>query len=417
MSRCTPKWSCFSASVGLVIVMAATIGCGLTSASGPIASVGDDSADNTKARDSEGAPPSNMAHTNWPVYRGDAQARGVAPCDLPERPELLWQFRVEGGAFEATPVILDGTIYIGDLDGKLYALDLATGDKRWEFTAPSGIGFNASPAVRDGLVYVGDLFGQFYAVHADTGKLAWQYQAQAEINSSANFHGDHVLFGSQDATLYCLKAKTDKPEGELVWSYQIGDQIRCSPTIVEGRVFLAGCDGVLHIVDVTKGEKIDGVDIEGPTGATPAALGDRVFFGTESGTFFAVDWKEARIAWRFDDQASAMPIRGAPAVTDSLVIVGGQNRRVYAFDPEKGGDPVWEFATKQRVDGSPVVVGQRVFVGSADGRLYALNLMDGKESWQFEGEGGFLGSPAVADNRLVIATDRGVVYCLGEKRN
>jgi outer membrane protein assembly factor BamB len=78
---------------------------------------------------------------------------------------------------------------------------------------------------------------------------------------------------------------------------------------------------------------------------------------------------------------------------------------------------VWEFATKQRVDGSPVVVGQRVFVGSADGRLYALNLMDGKESWQFEGEGGFLGSPAVADNRLVIATDRGVVYCLGEKRN
>jgi outer membrane protein assembly factor BamB len=56
-----------------------------------------------------------------------------------------------------------------------------------------------------------------------------------------------------------------------------------------------------------------------------------------------------------------------------------------------------------------------VFVGAADGRLLALDLKTGKELWQHQATGGFTGSPAIADGRLVIATDRGEVLCLGAK--
>ena len=63
-----------------------------------------------------------------------------------------------------------------------------------------------------------------------------------------------------------------------------------------------------------------------------------------------------------------------------------------------------------------MIVGSRVFVGAADGRLYALDLKDGKQMWEYQATGGFTGSPAVADGKLVIATDRGVVYCFGAKQ-
>jgi outer membrane protein assembly factor BamB len=188
------------------------------------------------------------ADTDWPIFRGDSQATGVARSTLPDRLELLWRFTVPKGAFEGTPAIVDGVVYLGDLDGKLYALDLATGKQRWVQTFEGG--FTASPSVRDGLLYLGDYDGRFYCVRTEDGQLVWQHEAQAEIDGSANFFEDRVLFGSQDATLYCLKAKT----GELVWKHTVEDQIRCSPTIVEGRCFVAGCDGLLHIINVRDGQ-------------------------------------------------------------------------------------------------------------------------------------------------------------------
>ena len=73
---------------------------------------------------------------------------------------------------------------------------------------------------------------------------------QAEIDACANFYKGNVLVGSQDATLYCFGART----GKVIWKHQIEDQIRGSPTVVEDRCFVAGCDGKLHIIDLKTGK-------------------------------------------------------------------------------------------------------------------------------------------------------------------
>ncbi len=343
--------------------------------------------------------------SDWPMFRGDSKATGVARTELPEQLELLWRFTVPKGAFEGTPAIVDGVVYLGDLDGNFYALDLATGEKRWVQTFEAG--FTASPSVRDGLLYIGDFYGQFYCLSTEDGTLVWQYDTEAEIDGSANFFQDRVLFGSQDATLYSLHAKT----GELVWKHTVDDQIRCSPTIVEGRCFVAGCDGLLHIINVEDGQPIATVPIGSPTGVTPAAWGDKVFFGAENGTFLCVDWRKEELAWTFKDDRT-QSFRSCPAVTDQRVVFGGRDRTVRALHPETG-ELVWRFSARQRVDSSPVIVGQRVFVAVGDGRIHALDLDSGEELWQYETGNGFTGSPAVADGKLVIADDRGIVYCFG----
>ncbi|HUT11966.1 MAG TPA: PQQ-binding-like beta-propeller repeat protein, partial [Thermoguttaceae bacterium] len=61
----------------------------------------------------------------WPLFRGDGPGTGVAGAALPEKLELLWTFSVDGGGFESTAAIADGTVYAGCTDGKLYAVDLA----------------------------------------------------------------------------------------------------------------------------------------------------------------------------------------------------------------------------------------------------------------------------------------------------
>jgi outer membrane protein assembly factor BamB len=350
-----------------------------------------------------------LAHSSdWPVFRGDAQATGVARGHLPAKLELLWTFSTAKGGFESTAAIVDGGVYIGSTDGNLYALDLATGKKRWEFATP--LGFSASAAVQGGRVYIGDTDGKFYCIDAANGKKLWDYATDGEINSSANFHAGHVLFGSQDSYLYCLNAES----GKLVWKYQSPNQIRCSPVVADDRGFVAGCDGSLHIIDLTKGTEAGAVKIDSPTGNTPAAMDGNVFVGTEGNSFFAVDPKRAKILWQYEAREHRAAYRSSAAVTPAAVIVGSRDKQIHALSP-KNGRPLWSFATKGRVDSSPVVVGDRVFVGSGDGRVYAIDIKSGAKLWQFEAGGAVIASAAVADGRLVIGNDSGQLYCFGAK--
>jgi outer membrane protein assembly factor BamB len=368
--------------------------------------------DGTAATDST-ASAANAAGKNWPMFRGNELATGVAQGRLPANLSLLWKFEVDGGAFEGTAAIVDGVVYLGDLDGKVYALGLADGKPKWEYAVDSG--FPAPPAVRDGRLYIGDYDGRLHCLDIKNGRMLWTYQTGAEINSSVNFYKDYVIAGSQDSSLYCLKTKIENQEqkGELVWKHAIDDQIQCSPTVVDNRCFVAGCDAKLHIINLDNGEEVAAVEIDGPTNVTPAVLGDYVYFGTMGGMQYAVHWKEAETAWTFEEERR-QEIRSSPAVTDSLVVFGSRGKMIYALD-RKSGTEVWKFTARGRFDGSPVIVGDRAFIGASDGRIYGLNLKSGAMVWEYEAVGGFTASPAVADGRMVIASDRGAVYCFGAK--
>ena len=349
----------------------------------------------------------------WHVFRGDALSSGVAKEALPDDLEVLWEYKVPKGAFDGTANITQAvdsdeqTVYIGDLDGMLFAFDLKTGEKKWEYKTP--ISFSSSAAYRDGRIFIGDIDGIFYCVSTE-GKLLWKYETGGEISSSANFYKGNVLVGSQDSNLYLLNAET----GELIWKHQTPDQIRCSATVAGDNAFVAGCDGFLHVVNLQDGTELGSVDIKSPTGSTQAAHGYSVSFDTEQAEFRAVNWKTVKGTWAFSDDKGQAAVRGCAAVNKDHVVFGARNRQVYSLNPVTG-DQNWTVTLKAKVDSSPIIAGDKVYVGSTDGRFYVLSLKDGSTIWEKQFNGAFLSSPAAAFGKLVIATDRGVVYCLGKK--
>jgi outer membrane protein assembly factor BamB len=353
------------------------------------------------------ADESKTRRNEWPLFHGNPLQTGIAAGSLPDKLAILWKFKTKD-SIEGAAAIVDGTVYVGSMDENLYALDLKSGEKKWEYKAGS---IKASPSFADGAVYVGNADGVFHCVDAATGQKRWTHDTGAEITSGANFTNNAVLYGSGDETMYCL----DKTGKEL-WKFKVpGGPVLGSPAIVGQRTFAAGCDSSLHVIDTANGTEVGtALELGGQVGATVAVDGDELFVATMSNQVLGINWKKGEILWKFESAERHQPFFASPALTDKLVIAGSRDKFVHALD-RKTGREIWSFGTRGKVDGSPVVAGSRVYVGSFDKRLYVLDLNTGTPVESFDLGSEIAGTPAVAGGCLVIGTTEGMVYCLGAK--
>jgi outer membrane protein assembly factor BamB len=363
----------------------------------------------------------------WPMARGCLGGTGRSAATFALPLVEAWHREFDGTAFGAVPVVADGVVYLGDLDGTFRAVSLADGTDRWSFAAKDA-GFTSAAAIGAAgdarLVVVGDDGGLVRAFDAATGDLRWTYETNGEISGGPTIleaaDGPRVLVGSQDASLSCLALA----DGTLLWKHAIADQIRCSPTVARtsagDRVLLAGCDGTLHVLDALTGAEQAAVPIDGPTGTTPAVLGDRVFFGTEGGVFFAIDVVASKEVWRAAAAAAGQSYRSSAAIADGLAIVGFRGKAVEAFSAADGSRP-WRRPMRGRVEASPAVVVATgpngaparsvAIVADASGRIAALDAASGDPAWEFDAGGGFGAGAAVAAGRVVLASDDGILWC------
>ncbi len=101
----------------------------------------------------------------------------------------------------------------------------------------------------------------------------------------------------------------------------------------------------------------------------------------------------------------------APAVTDSLVIVGDYTNVLHALKRSDGTDAwVYSGATGRYI-ASPLVAGQLVFAPNADDHLYALDLQ-GALKWKFQTQQGLWAQPASDGNTVYQPSMDHFLYAL-----
>jgi outer membrane protein assembly factor BamB len=364
--------------------------------------------------------PSPPGPESWATFRNGYGQLGIAATTLPDDPQPIWQLKTSEGMVGCGAVV-GGQVYLPCLNGQLLSVDRVTGKQQWSYrsiesTNPNDFapGFKAAPTVSLDTVYVGDEEGTLHAVDRRNGKVKWKFVTGNEIAGSVALVGENIIFGSHDSFLYCLKAA----DHSVVWKFQTENFVNCSTAIEGNYTFIAGCDTKIRVIDIREGRQVHEVPLgEGAyLIASPAVEGNMLYVGTHDSRVVGVDWKAQRVVWTFVDEAHPLEYRSSAAVTDKFVILGGYDKKVHCIDKAKGTE-VWNFATRGHVESSPVVVGERVFFGSGDGNVYALSLKDGKKVWQFRAGRSITASPAVGEKCLVIGTDGpdGTVYCFGAK--
>lgn len=141
----------------------------------------------------------------------------------------------------------------------------------WVFQ-PGIVGqFEASPVVVDGVMYVTAAYNNLFALDAKTGEMLWHYEHQVPgnvqiccgpANRGVAIAGDLLFMGTLDARLMAF----DRATGDVVWNVELakfadGYSSTSAPLIIEDKVIVGnaggeyGARGFIDAYDLKTGER------------------------------------------------------------------------------------------------------------------------------------------------------------------
>ena len=179
----------------------------------------------------------------------------------------------------------DGKLYVGDCNGKVWALDAASGDTLWTFQTKGKV--KAALTLSGGHLYAASYDHHLYALDVRNGKPIWRAKVQSRLGKLGTFYSTpaaaygRVYIGSTDRKVYSYGASS----GKLRWSHKTGGFVYGSPTVWRKRVYVGSYRQALLCVRCR--DRRARVEVQGQPSRSPAAtchLGGRVYFSTLRGS-------------------------------------------------------------------------------------------------------------------------------------
>jgi len=232
----------------------------------------------------------------------------------------------------------------------------------------------------------------------------WTFTCEDEVRSSPRIADGVLYIGCYDNNLYALDAR----DGSFRWKFPTDGGIASTPCIYEEMVLIGSEDGALYAISRRSGRKVWSCATAGCVRSSPRVEFDHVFFGSDDACLYAVNVQSGRVVWKFQ---SAGPIRSTPCIANEMVYFGSDDGYIYALDM-RSGEVKWKYCTHRRVTSSPAVEDHLLYIGSADGHLYGLNARSGWPVWRFRTGGYVLSSPAVEGDRVYVGSVDGCLYAV-----
>ena len=182
-----------------------------------------------------------LPDTDWTLHGNDWREQRYSALDQVNRETveelgLAWSFPMyTQRGVEATPLVIDGVMYVTGSWSMVYALDARTGELKWFFDPQVDRSFlakgccdavNRGVAYTDGKVIVGTYDGRLVALKASDGSVIWDVQTTDRdqpytITGAPRIAKDKVIIGNGGAELgvrgyvsaYAIST------GEMLWRF------------------------------------------------------------------------------------------------------------------------------------------------------------------------------------------------------
>lgn len=328
--------------------------------------------------------------------------------------------------FFAPVVYEDDRVYVGDYRGHVYALDRETGDQIWahEVNGTKLLGFInfggstdrviAPIAIGENVLFVPDEVGVF-ALNKETGELLnWKLDTARAVWSQPIYvpatDGKPAMLyvSSLDHHLYALDVSEIDLEDtvdeikeaeavEALWKADLESAIAGQPTFdAENNILFLGTFGdKLFAVDAANGEILAEYEAKGWVWEGATLYDGTLYFGDVQGYLHAVTYSDKEFTEVWSRQISEGKLRAKPIVTEQLVIIGSDDKNLYAVRRDTGeGEWAREIDTDNAemlsdlvwIEGEEDEILLVTATKNKDDLVLAIRLDNGNERWSYKHE-------------------------------
>jgi alcohol dehydrogenase (cytochrome c) len=183
--------------------------------------------------------------TSWPTNGGNLYNQRYSPLTAINRANIgqlkgVWRTRLRGSGSApqysgfAQPIVYDGVAYVSTGADDVFAVGIDGGDILWQYTANLDPGLtsvccgwnNKGVAVSEDRVFIGQLDGKLVALDRATGKAAWSIQAERwqegfSVTAAPLYINGTIVIGfagGDRGTRSRVKAY-DAKDGRLIWTF------------------------------------------------------------------------------------------------------------------------------------------------------------------------------------------------------
>ncbi len=259
-------------------------------------------------------------------------------------------------------------------------------------------------------------------------------QPQVPVVNGVNwpmFRGGQNLSGRADGALPDSMA--------LIWKFKTGGEVKSSPSISEGLVFVGSTDANIYAIDLEKGHQIWAYKTDDAVEASPCVVGGVVYVGSLDGWLYALDAKSGQLKWKYQTEGKIMgganwtlvarpswpclhstgrltaglstgSLSGEARATGLWILVGSYDNKLHCVD-SASGKVVWTYETGSFINGSPAVGDGKAVFGGCDAKIYVVSVADGNMVTQIDSGSYIAGSAAIIEGRVYVGNYDNVFLC------
>jgi len=239
-------------------------------------------------------------------------------------------------------------------------------------------------------------------------RMLWSFECEEEVRASPLIYNGVLYVGAYDNNLYAL----DTSAGKFLWKFPTQQGICSTACSWERFVAVGSEDGNVYALHAQSGQVQWTARTGGPIRSSPRVLLDALFVGSDDQNVYAFDLRRGEQIWTYRTWGA---VRSSASTAGRVIFIGSDDGHIYAIE-SRSGELQWKSRTGLPVVSSPVTAEGMIFVGSWDSYLYALDQNSGWPAWKFRTQGRVTSTPLVYGSRLYVGSSDGNLYCL-ETRN